>query len=58
MMAIVAIAAFWAVSVGLSYCDKDEEKWTEKKKRRSKKSLLQRGLRAMNGIFVGTCFVH
>ncbi|MDR0631410.1 MAG: hypothetical protein LBF66_02470, partial [Holosporales bacterium] len=26
--------------------------------RRSKKSLLQRGLRAMNSIFVGTCFVH
>ncbi|MDR0631052.1 MAG: hypothetical protein LBF66_00540, partial [Holosporales bacterium] len=25
---------------------------------RSKKSLLQRGLRAMNSIFVGTCFVH
>jgi hypothetical protein len=38
--------------------NKYEEKWTEKKKRRSKKSLFQLGLRAMSCIFVGTCFIH
>lgn len=58
MIAIIAIATFWAVSLGLSTTNEGEEKWTEKKKRRSKKSLFQQGLRMISCIFVGIQFIH
>jgi hypothetical protein len=58
MIAIITIATFWAVSLGLSATTEHEEQWTEKKKRRSKKSLFQQGLRMLSCIFVGFNFLH
>jgi hypothetical protein len=58
MIAIITVATFWAVSLGLSATREHEEQWTEKKKRRSKKSLFQQGLRMLSYIFVGFNFLH
>jgi hypothetical protein len=58
MIAIIAVATFWAVSVGLSTSLGHEERGTEKKRRRSKKSLFQLGLRALSCIFTMGQFVH